>query len=280
MRGGKWSEAKAFYEARIKTNPDDVSALYYAALARENLGDWKVAQQLYARVLTLSPYHAESLTNLSAHAVESGDYAGARSTLEPAMGKPGPACPLVQNYALALAGLDDPRANVARDTALKCDPKAGMFRVYYAQLRALKHKEEAIASLVQLPDVASSDLIAMQGGLSTLRALGAYRKCIDYSLALFNIQNPYERPFGPLWVEVGLCQIGVKDEQEAQRAFEYAVRSDPSLPDAHFYLAGVQARARYVKEPIASYTKFLELAPKDPRAEQARARINALSRSK
>ena len=272
VQQGQWADAKAFYEAHIKTNPDDVAALYYAALARENLGDWKVAEQLYARVITLQPYHAEALTNLSAHALDVGDHAGARKYVEQAIGKPGAACTLRQNYALALAGIDDASANAARDTALACDREAGMFRLYYAQLRAPKHRGEAIAQLKDLPLRAPVDSDAQRGAGAALRSLGAFAECIAVLSAPITMKQN-----AAALTDKGLCYLGVKDETRALQSFESATVASSMDADARYYLAGSQARAKRAKEAIASYVKFLELAPKDPRAEQARARIKALS---
>lgn len=275
---GKWAEARTHYDARLKADPEDLNALYYAGLARENLGDWKVAEQLYRRVLTLSPYHPETLTNLAAHSLEAGDFAGTKTLLDAAASKPGAACSVRQNFALALAGLDDARATAARDTALACDPASGMFRVSFAELRAEKHREEAIRTLAQVPSQVPGDAEALRAAGGALRALSAYKECVAVLQAVRG--GAAARDAAVVYTELGLCNLGLKDDAAAARNFAKAVETDPTFADAYYYLGGTQARDKQHARAASSYAKFLELAPKDAKSEAAKMRLQMLSRTK
>ena len=276
IREGKWAEAKSYYDAKLKLRADDLVALYYGALARERLGIWPEADALYTRVLAIAPYHPEALTNASAHELEVGNYAAARKRLEPAIKKPGAACSIRQNYALALAGLDDAQANNARDAALGCDREAGLFRLFDAQIRATHHKADAIALLTDLPSKAPNDVPSQRSAGATLREMGEFARCVKVLSAALTHGAHAET-----LTERGLCQIGLNQEAAAGDDFAKAIAANPSFADAYYYLGGVKARAKDPKAALDAYKKFVQFAPAgDSKIEAAKKRIEVLSAAK
>lgn len=73
MQNGEWSDLKHIAQAWVKQEPNSAEALYYLALAQENLGDAQQAQLQYAQALNLNPKHSASLLGLGRIARQQGN---------------------------------------------------------------------------------------------------------------------------------------------------------------------------------------------------------------
>jgi len=69
-----YREALREYEQVLKTNPDNIRALYNKGLVELETGKNRAAERSLTRVLELSPAHALAAYSLGRHYVDSGEY--------------------------------------------------------------------------------------------------------------------------------------------------------------------------------------------------------------
>jgi tetratricopeptide (TPR) repeat protein len=74
-------------------------------------------------------------------------------------------------------------------------------------------------------------------------------------------------------VNLGCVLIELGDKDLAAAAFEGALRSYEPYPDAHYHLARVLDDLARPVEAAAHWSRFLELAPESPWADEARLRL-------
>ncbi|MDP1766262.1 MAG: trypsin-like peptidase domain-containing protein [Methylotenera sp.] len=72
MQAGKWQDLLAVASAWQREAPDDPEAIYYLALAQNNLGEVEQAKTKFERVLVLNPHHTSSILALAKIAKEQG----------------------------------------------------------------------------------------------------------------------------------------------------------------------------------------------------------------
>ena len=69
----EWNDLKYIAQAWLNKEPNNAEAMYYIALAQQNLGDTEAARRQYEQVLKLNPKHSASLLALGRIAQKRGD---------------------------------------------------------------------------------------------------------------------------------------------------------------------------------------------------------------
>lgn len=69
----EWGDLKQIAQAWLNKEPSNIEAMYYIALAQQNLGETEAAQRQYEQVLRLNPKHSASLLALGKIAQMQGD---------------------------------------------------------------------------------------------------------------------------------------------------------------------------------------------------------------
>lgn len=72
-QNGEWGDLKQIAQAWLTKEPNNIEAMYYIALAQQNLGETEAARRQYEQVLKLNPKHSASLFALGRIAQKQGD---------------------------------------------------------------------------------------------------------------------------------------------------------------------------------------------------------------
>ncbi len=77
---------------------------------------------------------------------------------------------------------------------------------------------------------------------------------------------------------LGICYEKTKEADNAVKAFEHALRLDPNMANAHFYLARILETQNQGEAAAGHWKRVLELSPGTPQAQRAQERLAALGK--
>ncbi len=256
IAAGDFEKAKGILEKAHADNPGDAQAVYYLAVAQDQLGDADGARKNYQAALALDPKLIEATVNLSALLLEAEDGAGALALVDAAL-KHAPADPrLLTNRALALEVAGDmTRAAAAYKAAVAASPENLELRVAYGQVLAQAGQKDEAQKVLRDAMARATEVSMLTSVADAFGKLGAFADCVA---ALDKAIAKDEKPV--FLVRRGVCRHSMKDDPGAQADYEKAVVLDPKFAPAHFYLGQHFRAGGKKKEAIAALKRASELA--------------------
>jgi tetratricopeptide (TPR) repeat protein len=242
---GHYQEAAEAAEKAVALGATDESVLVARWQAYRNLNDEAKAAEALKQLESIGRLveEAKRIHNEAVALAKAGDHAGAFAKFQEAFN-------LDSNLHESLLGLAtsglkigrNAEAAAAAEIILKADPKnEKAIRVRYNACLALGDKARLIESLVGLAVV--EPLIARDGLLRL--AFEAY---------------------------------DANDMESAKERFGKALAVDPDYPQAHYYLGVIFGSQGATEEARNHLQRFLQLAPNDPEASDAREMLKYLSK--
>jgi len=210
--------------------------------------------------------------NLGLALLDKGDLDRAESELKIYLDAAPEASDAHFNYALVLetkGDLSGAKTHYEKAAALDPedpDPLFGLGEVARKGQKyqeALAYYEKAAALNPNLPEVASAT------GETYLEMKKPAKACESF-LTLLSMQPT---DLGTV-VEAGKS-ISETDKTCATKLYRGALAKDDTYASAHFYLANALAREKSFSEAADHFQRFLELAPDDPAAPEAKKRLEA-----
>lgn len=256
IQAGDFARAKTALEAAVRDNPKDAQAAFYLGVALEGTGDAKSAVEQYRKALAIDPKLVEASANLSGALLDLGDSQGALEAAAHGLKVAPKNASLLRNRAVALDAAGSKDALSAFQAALAASPKDEELHFLYADYLARSGEtQKAAAELAPL--TSSNDVAVLASAARLLGKLKAWDDCVAALDRAIGKQDIAE-----LRVDRGLCKHGKKDDAGARADFETAVKLDPKLAPAHYYL-GMQLRASgNAKGARAELQKAVDLDPK------------------
>lgn len=235
IKNEKFEEAKAHLEKAVALDPKSSQAAYYLAVAKEQLGDKKGAEEGYKKAVELDPTNASAAQNLAAIYLEDPPRPDdAIKLLKVALAKTPKDVPLMQNLAYAYSLKDDiENASKQYDAIIAGGGDSVQVRQAYGMLLLqAKQKEKAAEQLRKALDGAEKDgpMLATLGRM--FYVAGSYGDCVkafDKALAA----EP-EKPDS--LVQRGVCRHNLNDKPGARADYEAAIKAKPDHAMAHYYL--------------------------------------------
>jgi tetratricopeptide (TPR) repeat protein len=277
IKNSKFEDAKQHLEKVLAQKADHAEANFYMGVATEMLGDKKAAEGFYKKAIEADPALLDAATNLAAIYLEDPARPDeAIQLLKKALEKVPDDPALNQNLAIAY-GLKKDYVSAAKayDTALAKGENAQMRFEYGALMFEAKEMPKAAEQLKKAIDgIKDADSL-----VKIARMLGraeAYADCVRAFDAAIKIKNE------PEWiVRRGLCKSELKDEPAARADFEAAIKADPKLAAAHYYLGmslGLDKKSRAAA--LASLEKAAQLGEGTDLGKKAKAELEKLKKQK
>jgi len=270
--GGDFAQARTSFEAAAKKDRGNYEALYNLGLACEKLEDKAAAERAYKAALEVKPDLETAAADLCALLIDEGRTEEAIAVARAGLAKHPGSGVLRENLGVALAarGQQD-QALRELEEAARIAPDQAMFHLTLAHWLNAWHAPGGAAHLETVLGLAKDDYAMIASVGYEYRMGGEYDACVktfDRAIAI--------KDGGEVRTERALCRLGLKDDRGTLDDLMAAVASDPTYPQAHYYLAGRLALAKRLKEAAAEYTKYLDLAPAGSLAKPARERLNAV----
>jgi len=239
---GRTEDALAYFERAAALEPD--TAVFLAGLGSVygRLGRYPQALARFKRAKELAPDDARVWTGLGAVLSATGDSEAARGALE---------------RALALA----PRSADAHGNMGSLLHKTG------AHEEAFTHYDLAICYGPHRADIANSYGLALRRTGAIARAAGMFERAVSLK---------------PSWAEpranLGECRLASGDPAAAQRLLLEALELDGAHVGACYNLLVCYRKRGDVEQMKRHAKRFLDLAPRHPRAAAIRAELDRMAR--
>jgi Tfp pilus assembly protein PilF len=151
------------------------------------------------------------------------------------------------------------------------DKAAILFGIGQAYAGEAKNAE-AIAALEQSLSLKSGDQPVIQLLVRVLNAAGRAKEAQEYLAKL-----PEGSSMAPdMFLNMGIDKYNANDMTGALEIFDKVVSENPDLADAYYYRARVYLTQEKYSEAKADFQKFLELAPDDEKAAEAKEFVAGL----
>jgi type IV pilus assembly protein PilF len=238
--------------------------------------------QLFLLSCTSTPWHkdqADAYLKKGMALIDAGQYIGALKELLEA-DKNAPNDPEI-NYYLGVAysgrGLRD-MAMERFQTAVSLKKDYSEAHNYLGAIYMdMGQWEKAIHSL----DKALANYLYTTPALALYNSGWAYYNLQNYDMALSRYQqalrqNPPSSLQPQIEKNIGLIYIKQSDLGQAKEHFEKSVTLDPSLYDAHFFLAETYLKIKDTANAKKSFEQVIVLAPQSPFGQKAREYLQSL----
>lgn len=234
VKAGQYSEAIAPLKKALAADPRSAPAAFYLALCIEQTnGDKKEAERLYKQSLSQDPKLVEAAMNLAAFYLTDPPRADdAIAVLDKSLaynpGEPG----LLTNLGLAYAKKKDfPHAFKAYSKALEKSDTTDLRLALGTLLFENKRAEEAVPHLLKVAEAKNDDAATLATVGRMLGPGKAFKDCVR----IFDRAIALKADEAELYVRRGVCQHELKNEAEAAKDFEAAMRIDAKYQPAHYY---------------------------------------------
>jgi tetratricopeptide (TPR) repeat protein len=258
----------------LATQPRNASALFYAGVALEGLGDAAGAEAHYRRALEADANMREAAGNLSALLLGQGKAAEARALLEPFAARFPDDADLQTNRAEALKALGEHAAAARVYEALLRRNDDPRYRLGYARaLAAGGDKAGAAEALRKGVRAAGADRDRLAAFGRALGEVGAYPDAIDAldrALALGKGAD--------LLTYRALFRRSSGDLKAAKADLDAALAIDPSFAPAHLYAGELLEAQGDAPAARRAYGQAERLG--GPFGERARKRLEALDKKR
>lgn len=273
---GKTGEALRVFERAVSEQPKDARAWLDLGLAREGLGEMASAEKAYRRAAQNDPGFPDPLNNLGVLLREDGKLDEAITVLERAV-KLDPGLSAARfNLALAYEEVgrrdDAEREYLAAIAELPNDPVP---RINLAMMLLEMGRPEDAALQLQtaVPLVRRDVLLSIAVG-EGLRRAGLPEEALPVlrnALALADEPPPTE-----LLAELALAFYATGDVESAEATMARAVNQDELDPALQYAYGSILAKRGALGEARAHLRRAIELDPKGPYADRARARLQTI----
>lgn len=266
---GDYASARTDFEAAAKSNPNDHEALWNLGQTCEKLGDNPAAAAAYRSEIAVKPDADHATAELAHLYVGDGKTDEALALATAGLVKSPGSAALHAAMGLALATRGDQDAAIKQFAqASQLDPGDPMIHYTFAVWLNRWHVRGATIHLdTALPLVKGDYPMAVSIG-HEYRLAGEFDSCVrTFDTAIKT------RDGGEVRTERALCRLGLKDEKGALADLRSAVTTEPSYPQAHFFLAGRLASTKHYKEAAIEYAAYLQLAPDGSLGQQATERL-------
>ncbi len=234
VKDGKYQEAMAPLKKALAAEPRSAPAAFYLALCIEQTnGDKKEAERLYKQSLSQDPKLLEAAMNLAAFYLgEPPRVDEAIAVLDKSLsynpGDPG----LLTNLGLAFAKKKDfDRAFKAYSKALEKSDTTDLRLAIGTLLFENKRAEEAVPHLLKVAAAKNDDAAT----LATVGRMLGPGKAFNDCVRVFDRAIALKSDEAELYVRRGVCKHELKNEGEAAKDFEAAMKVDAKYQPAHYY---------------------------------------------
>jgi Flp pilus assembly protein TadD len=273
LEEGKFAEARASFEKALAKSPGSAEATFYLGVSKEKLGDKAGAEQAYKDALQKDPNLADAAANLTALYLEDPPRPDeAIKILKPALAKAPKDTALMTNLAYAYTLKNDVENASKQFEAIIAAGAAGAdVRLAYGQvLLDAKQTEKAVEQFKKGVEAADKDvktIVTLGLLLRQAEAFGDCVKALDKAIALKGDQPE-------TFVRRGICRHDLKDEPGARADFEAAIKLNPDLAPAHYYLGVSWLSEKNYPAARAELTKASTLAGESDLGKRAREKLN------
>lgn len=231
---------------------------------------------------TSTPWHrnqADAYLKKGKALIESGQYLGALKELLEA-DRNAPSDPEI-NYYLGIAY----QGRGLRDMAMERFQKAVSLKKDYSEAHNyigviymdMGQWEKAIDSF----DKALKNYLYATPALALYNSGWAYYNLQNYDMALSRYQQALREDRTSVWQpqiekNMGLVYVKKSDWVQAKEHLKKAVTLNPSLYDAHFFLAEVYLKTNDPANARKSFQQVIELAPQSPFAQRSQEYLQSL----
>jgi tetratricopeptide (TPR) repeat protein len=269
FNAGNYADARKDFDAATKKNPADYDAFFYLGQSCERLGDVPSAEAAYKGSLAAQADYEPAAAALSTLYSSDGHPDDAMAVAKSSLAKHPGSGPLHAALAIALATRGDQDPAIQEfDQALKAKPDDPMLQYTLASFLNQWHVKGAAPHLDVALGLVKDDYPMIVSIGHEYRMAGEFDGCtkaLDRAIGM--------KDGGEARTERALCKLGKKDEPGALADLQGAVKTEPSYPPAHYYLAGRLASSKHYKEAAAEYQKYLDLAPNGSLAKAATDRL-------
>ena len=268
---GRYSDARASFEAATKKNPQNFEAFYNLGMACEKLGDGPGAEAAYKGALAIKPDLETASAELCALYVDEARIDDALTVGRAGLAAHPGSAALHENVGVALAAKGDSEgATPELEQAARLSPNEPMFHLTLAHWLNVWHVRGAVPHLEAVLGLIKGDYAMTASVGYEYRMAGEFDSCVKTFDAAIAIKDG-----GEVRTERALCKLGQKDEAGALDDLQAAVKTEPSYAPGHYYLGGRLASGKHFKEAAAQYAEYLKLAPTGSLAKPASERLKA-----
>ncbi len=268
---GRYSDARASFEAATKRNPQNFEAFYNLGLACEKLGDGPAAAAAYKSALGIKPDLETASAELCALYVDESRIDDALRVGRAGLAAHPGSAALHENVGVALATQGDAEgATPELEQAVRLAPSEPMFHLTLAHWLNVWHTRGAAPHLDAVLGLIKGDYAMTASVGYEYRMAGEFASCVKTFDAAIATKDG-----GEVRTERALCRLGLKDEPGALDDLQAAVKTEPSYAPGHYYLGGRLANGKHFKEAAAQYAEYLKLAPTGSLAKPAAERLKA-----
>jgi len=275
VQTGKFADALPHIKAAFAAEPRNAAASYYMGLCIEQTnGDKKEVEKFYKQALGLDPKLVEAAQNLAAlYLADPPRPDEAIAVLDKSLsynpGDPG----LLTNLGYAYSVKKDfERAYKAYNKALEKGDTPETRLALGTLLSENKRAEEAVPHLLKAAESKNDDPAALATIARLLGPGKAYKDCVR----LLDRAIELKPDVAEFFVRRGVCKHEMKNEAEAGKDFESAIKLDAKYQPAHYYL-GLSMLAQG-KKGIArdSLKKAYTLGPETKIGKQAKQKLDGV----
>ena len=269
---GDFKGAAAIFQAIADQSPDNAKAQFYLGVAEKNLGNIDEAIAHYESAINLDGQLMDAHINLGLLLLDKGDLKRAESELGIYLKASPDASDAHFNYGLvqeAMGNLDKAEEHYKKAMSLDPEDSSPLFGLGDLE-RSRGNLQAAIDwyEKARALNPESAELVFVEG--QTLLKMKKAAKACDTLSSLLDMSK-----VDLVVVSEAGKLIAKADAACAIKLYEGAIAADDTFAAAHFYLANTLAREKKFGDAKAHYERFLELAPDDPAAGNARKRLAA-----
>lgn len=269
VQAGQYADAMPHLKKALDANPKDPQAAFYLALSIEQTnGDKKEAEKLYKQALAFDPKLAEAAQNLAAfYLADPPRPDDAIAVLDKALAHSPTDAKLLVNlgYAYQLKK-DYERAKKAYDKALTIEDTPDLRFAYGTMLFESKQAEAAVPHLLKAAEKMGEDPAA----LATIARMLGPGKAFNDCVRLLDKAITLKADVAEFYVRRGVCKHELKQEKEASKDFEQAIKIDAKYQPAHYYLGLSLLKLGKKTQARDALKKAMDLGPDTPVGKMAR----------
>ena len=252
-----YAEAIPYLDKAIAAQPNNAEAVYYRALASDQLGKREEAISGYQKAISLDDKLSVARVNLAAIYLEEPVQAQkAVAVLKPALEIDPKAPDIRENLAFAYATLGDvDKAAAQYEAALAIKPATRIHFAYAELLFGAKRLDDAAAQYQKALPGYAKDLKHTVFVAHRLAKSKAYDACVGAFTSAIALKG--DEP--GFYLHRGLCRHELKQEEEARADYRKAIEINDKFQPAYYFLGVSYSAAKKRGKAQWALNKALEI---------------------